>query len=234
MIIVPVTAGSFSEALFQIGGANKVADAIELRLDYFPKLAESELSRMIKACEKPCICTCRSVPEGGRFSGTEAERASVLLAALRHGAHYVDVEYEMDQRLRKKVFAAARKRRAKVIVSKHCMGHTPPLRELRELLAAMAKEKAHVVKIVTKARKKSDSKAVLALFRDAGRKRIRLIAFCMGEHGKESRVLSIFLGAFATFASLAEGLESAPGQMTAHEMREKLKGRGNAGRRRND
>jgi 3-dehydroquinate dehydratase len=41
----------------------------------------------------------------------------------------------------------------------------------------------------------------------------------MGENGKVSRLLSPLFGAFFTFASLEQGNETAPGQMTIQDMR---------------
>ena len=41
----------------------------------------------------------------------------------------------------------------------------------------------------------------------------------MGEHGKVSRLLSPLFGGFFTFASLEQGSETAPGQMSIKEMR---------------
>ena len=219
MIIVPVVAMNMPDALAQVKAANKVCDAIELRLDYFQKLGEHELSRLMAACKKPCICTCRSAKEGGRFEGPDNVRVQVLKSAIKNGAHYVDIEFETKPSLRKSLYKYAKVRRAKVILSKHCTTHTPPLKELRALLERMRKDNAHVVKIVAKANKHDDNKVILALFKDASRKRVRLIAFCMGDLGKDSRILSRFIGGFATFASLGKGLESAQGQISVQEMR---------------
>lgn len=219
MIIIPITAKNIDDALFMIDGASKAADAIELRLDYFVGPTQKEIARLVKACAKPCICTCRSKGEGGKFSGTESERIRILLKAIKAGCHYVDVEFETKPVLRKKVYTFAKKHHAKVILSRHCTTHTPPLAELSELLEKMRKDKAHVVKIVAKATRHSDNKVILGLFRDANRKRVKLIAFCMGDIGMDSRILSRFLGAFATFASLSAGHKSAEGQITVHEMK---------------
>ncbi|HLC93073.1 MAG TPA: type I 3-dehydroquinate dehydratase [archaeon] len=220
MIIVPVVAKTVSEANDKIAHANKVADAIELRLDYFEKLGEHELMRMIKACEKPCVCTCRTIAEGGKFAGRENTAAQVLIGAIKAGAHFVDVEFEMKPLLRKKIMEFAKKHNAQVILSKHFTSRTPSKKELNALFIKMIKEKAHVIKIVTKATKHSDNGIVLELFKDAKKKKIRLIAFCMGEHGRDSRVLSKLLGAFAGFASLGKGFESAEGQIPIDEFRQ--------------
>ncbi len=220
MIIVPVVAKNLNEALGQIERANSRADAIELRLDNFEKLGDDSLARMIKACGKGCICTCRTVAEGGKFSGKDETAMQVLMGAIKNGAHFVDLEFGMKPQLRKKLMDYANAHNAQVILSKHFTLHTPDKKELKSLFEKMAKEKgAHVVKIVTKATKHSDNSVVLELFKDAKKKRIKLIAFCMGEHGKDSRVLSRLLGAFGSFASIRKGFESAEGQIPVDEFR---------------
>ena len=219
MIIVPVVAKNVNQALLQIRRANSRADGIELRLDHFEKLGEAELERMIRACRKPCICTCRTIGEGGEFQGSEEMGMQVLMRAIKHGAHFVDLEFTIKPALRKKLIEYAKKHRAQVILSRHFTKHTPSKKELNALLGKMAREKAHVVKIVTHATKHTDNAIVLELFKDARKKKVELIAFCMGEKGKDSRVLSKLLGAFASFASLGRGLESAPGQIPLDEFR---------------
>ena len=219
MIVVPIVAKNSSEAIRQIGKANGKADGIELRLDYFSRLGEAELKRLIHACKKPCICTCRSAAEGGNFVGSEATALQVLMGAIKHGCHFVDLEFGVKPALRKKLMDYAKKHGAKVILSRHFVSHTPTKKELSALLKKMAKEKAHVVKIVTKAAKKEDGTVVLELFKDAKRHKVELSAFGMGEQGKDSRVLSKLLGGFASFASLEKGLESAQGQLTLDEFR---------------
>ena len=208
MIVAPVVAKTVRESLAQIARANSEADAIELRLDYFEKLGEAELKRLIHACKKPCICTCRTHGEGGKFRSTEAAAAQVLMAAAKLGSQYVDIEFVMKTALRKKVSQYAKKHGAKIILSRHFTSHTPSKKELSSLLSKMAKEKSHVIKIVTKASKRMDNEVVLGLFRAAKKHKTQLIAFCMGEHGKDSRVLSRLLGAFASFASLGKDRKS--------------------------
>ena len=71
---------------------------------------------------------------------------------------------------------------------------------------------ANVCKIVTTAKKIEDNLAVLNFVSSMSSK-AKLVCFCMGEHGKVSRLLSPMFGAFFTFASLELGSETAAGQM---------------------
>ena len=76
---------------------------------------------------------------------------------------------------------------------------------------------ADICKIITTAKRFEDNNRILELvheFRDR-----RIIGFAMGDEGRLSRVLSPLAGAYFTFASAAEGSESAPGQITVAELR---------------
>jgi 3-dehydroquinate dehydratase len=44
------------------------------------------------------------------------------------------------------------------------------------------------------------------------------VSFAMGPSGITSRILSPLLGGYLTYASLGEGKESAPGQVTVSEL----------------
>jgi 3-dehydroquinate dehydratase len=48
---------------------------------------------------------------------------------------------------------------------------------------------------------------------------IQIITLCMGPMGRISRIAAPLLGGYLTFASLAEGEESADGQMPLIEMK---------------
>jgi 3-dehydroquinate dehydratase type I len=82
---------------------------------------------------------------------------------------------------------------------------------------------AHIVKICTYARAMEDNLQVLGLIPYARKKGRTIIAFCMGEKGRISRVMAPLLGSYLSYASLDKGSESAPGQLTIAEMREILR-----------
>jgi 3-dehydroquinate dehydratase type I len=78
---------------------------------------------------------------------------------------------------------------------------------------------ADVVKIVPFARSWEDNLNILSLIPLAKEKKQKIVAFCMGEKGKISRIFSPFLGAAWTYASLSQSKVSAPGQLTVRELR---------------
>ena len=71
------------------------------------------------------------------------------------------------------------------------------------------------IKIVTNAKSTDDSTRVLELYSKTDK--ISLIAFAMGDHGRISRILSLYLGSPYTYVSL--GKPVAPGQFSVDEIK---------------
>ena len=221
MICVPIIESKISTAIEQIEKANKITDMIELRLDYFSTLTETELKQLITKCKKPVICTCRRMEESGFFKESESKRITVLKNAMKLKADYIDLEFDTPKIQKEKIFDYKKehKLKTKIILSKHYFGFTPQYEELQKLLDKMYTKKIEVVKIVTKANTYEDNKIMFELLRYAKRKGIKLIAFCIGNIGRDSRILSMPLGSFITFASLEKGKESADGQISIIELK---------------
>ena len=106
--------------------------------------------------------------------------------------------------------------RKQLILSKHNFASTPF--DLDPMLAAVARERPHVVKIACKAATVVDAVRMLDELRRSAAAR-PTIALSMGEPGIITRVMARKFGALLTFASLDAGKESAPGQVTLADMR---------------
>ncbi len=219
MIAVPIVESKVSEALEKIKAANEEADMIELRLDYFNELGEKDLEKLVRACRKPVICTCRPIEQGGKFRESESKRAAVLRRCIKLKADYIDIEFEMSKVQKEKIYEELEEGETKIILSKHYYGFTPHLPELVKLMNKMRKEKHDVLKIVTKANGQEDAKIIFSLLKEARNKGEKIIAFCMGRLGRDSRILCMPLGSFLTFASLEAGKESADGQIPVKELK---------------
>ena len=209
MICVPIVGPGMEQALQDIETCCDLADFIELRLDLIDGF---DLPRLIKAATgKPCIVTNRAKMDGGQFPGTEEERVAVIRQAIDAGAEYIDIETSTPGDLLRLVLE--NKGDSKAILSHHDFTRTDPnLEPLYELMTQMPGD---VLKIVTYAQDLNDNLVLFRLLSRARRDDIKLIAFCMGEKGEISRVLSPMMGGFLTFGSLLRGKESAPGQIPA-------------------
>jgi len=190
-------------------------DFIEIRFDYFDRSNINQVLEFALDHKEKAVFTCRAPSEGGKYTGPETDRVTMLrrLAAFR--PMFLDVEYNtmvanddlMDQ------FAA---QNCDTLVSWHNFDLTPSTKELGILLDKM-KEYSSNVKIVTMAKNMSDNLTVLKLYETAKRSNTNLITFCMGEYGVLSRVLCTYAGAPFTYASLTDAI--APGQLTLKKMR---------------
>jgi 3-dehydroquinate dehydratase type I len=224
MICIPIMARDTTEAVKKIARANPLADLLELRLD---AMESFRLADMIQEASKPVIVTYRSRKEGGHSSKDDESRARHLLNAIENKADYVDLEYNMSPDLRDQILQ--NRRESKIISSVHILDITPSREELDRIFDGLAGTGADIVKIVTRARQPEDNLRVMDLIPRATEMDLKIIALCMGEVGRISRVASLLFGGYLTFASLDQGEESADGQIPVKEMRkmlERLKAKG--------
>jgi 3-dehydroquinate dehydratase type I len=214
-LCVPIVETSVERAYTAIKEADRLADLIELRVDY---LGGGDLALLFRNRLKPLIVTNRRKEEGGRYRGEERKRLSVLEKAIDLGADYIDVELATEASFLKNLIRNRGK--TQVILSFHDFRRTPSLRELQKLFIRMIGLGVRVIKIVPFAESWEDNLTVLSLIPFARERRQKIVAFCMGEKGKISRVISPLLGAAWTYASLNRNKNSAPGQLTVQELTE--------------
>lgn len=201
------------KALIAIKEVNRLADLIELRADY---LRGAKLALLLENQQKPFIVTNRSKEEGGQYKGKERKRLSVLQEAIDLGADYIDVELATERSSLQGLIR--NKKGTQVILSFHDFRRTPSPKELQRLFGQMIRLGADVIKIVPFARSWEDNLNILSLIPFAKARRQKIVAFCMGEKGKISRIFSPFFGAAWTYASLNQSRASAPGQLTVREL----------------
>jgi 3-dehydroquinate dehydratase/shikimate dehydrogenase len=132
--------------------------------------------------------------------------------AIRCGAHAVDVEIETAEASPEKT--AALRPRAQVIVSYHNYENTPPIDPVMKRLTRIP---ADAYKLVTTARKLSDTGRVLAASKASGR--TPMIVLAMGELGFSSRVLAPAFGGIFTYAAPMSAEGTAAGQVCARQLR---------------
>ena len=194
---------SLRRAMHHAAGAG--ADAVELRLDFLDTPpTDEDLAALLAQPRIETIVTCRPTAEGGHFDGDEPRRLAILRKAAQLGADWIDVEESVAPRLRPG---------GRVILSRHDFAGRPD--DLTGLARRLDASDAAANKIAFAPAGPEDALAALDVIRDA---RKPTIALAMGEPGLLSRVLARKLGALGSFAALATGAESAPGQPTLEEM----------------
>ena len=159
-----------------------------------------------------------------------------LIRAIEAGARYVDVEIEAQKQMSKRVRQAAHENGTVFIRSYHDFEGTSSFEALKAVVEKCVYHGADMVKIVTTAHSEADVEKVLALYewcreeKKSGNERIGaladggLLAFCMGEAGRQSRVDCLKLGAPYTYAALSEEEAAAPGQWATADMKKEIYG----------
>ena len=190
-------------------------DVVEIRLD---SMVKADIYNCCSLVQKPLLFTNRPLWEGGAFDGTEKRRIAPLLEAVRQDVAYIDFELRADQRLRKRLLAATRMTSTRMVLSWHNFESTPPQAELEDVLAQMVESGAHIGKIVTTAHSPEDALRVLGLQEQAKAANFPLSCFCMGAPGRITRLATLYLGGFMTYACLNDAEATAPGQLSLEQL----------------
>jgi 3-dehydroquinate dehydratase/shikimate dehydrogenase len=190
---------------------------LEFRLDYLskPALALPRIKRFMESHPGTVvIATCRRVASGGKFRGSIASQLDILGKALAAGCQLADVELQTASKCKPEQLKKLRTRAA-LILSFHDFRGT---KKLDETLQKMLAYPADFYKIVSTATTLADNVTMIKFLAREGDKH-SLVGMCMGEQGFISRVLGVRAGSVFTFASAIAGEETAPGQVTAQELR---------------
>src|SRR5262245_37930332 len=107
-------------------------DMVELRLD---GVRDADVAGALQGRRVPALVTCRPTWEGGRYDGSEEERARTLSRALELGAEFVDVEWRAITQSNGAFKAIVDREPARVIVSCHDFDGMP--RDLADRVRAM-------------------------------------------------------------------------------------------------
>jgi 3-dehydroquinate dehydratase-1/3-dehydroquinate dehydratase/shikimate dehydrogenase len=206
----------------QAASMQALADVIEIRLD---SMIKADIATCQSLFEKPLLFTNRPLWEGGVFEGPEEKRILPLLEAVRREVAYVDLELRADQRLRKRLLAAVSLSPTRLVLSWHNFEATPPQAELEKVLAQMIESGAGtggvdkvIGKIVTTAHRPEDALRVLRLQEQAKAANFPLSCFCMGEAGRITRLATLYLGGYMTYACLNDAQATAPGQLSLAQL----------------
>ncbi len=218
------------EEIFSILESGDVEMA-EIRLDRCP-LSPDDIEELFSTSDVPLVATCRIgeikkriagdaelMPSDTRKIDTKAvqEAESRLTTAIHAGAAFADLEIEAPPMMSKRIRRETNESGTVLIRSYHDFSGTDSLEALKALTEKCFSIGADIAKIVTAASNAADSERVLELYDSFDP--AKLIAFAMGENGRNSRVECLAKGAPYTYASLSEDEAAAPGQISVGEMK---------------
>jgi len=222
-ICVPIcerTVAAFGRAGARVGEAG---DLIELRLDC---LDGSELERAMQGMEVllesfklPKIVTLRPSEQGGyRDLDNQARDQFWHMGAQLATAEFLDLELDMVERWSSSEDPISRSLDwKKVICSHHDFAGVRS--DIDEIYERMARTPARILKIAAQGADVTDCIPVFQLLERAGREGRELIGIAMGSAGIMTRVLGPSRGSYLTYGSSDNESSTAPGQITADELR---------------
>jgi 3-dehydroquinate dehydratase / shikimate dehydrogenase len=190
---------------------------LELRLDYLsrPGLALPKIRQFFDIHPQAVvIATCRRAASGGKFRGSLASQLDLLVKAAAAGCQLVDVELQSAARSKPQQLEKLRTKAA-LILSFHDFHAT---KRLDETFEKMRDIPADFYKVVSTATTLYDN-VVMMKFLEKASESHSVVGLCMGEQGIISRVLSVRAGSTFTFAAVTADEKTAPGQVTAQELR---------------
>ncbi len=210
--------------------ALEICEMAEIRLDNC-NLSMKEIDDVFSS-DVPLVATCRvadvmanepalqdpSLSEPSRRIKAMQMAEKRLVRAIEAGARYVDVEMEVEKQMSKRIRNAAHESGTVFIRSYHDFEGTDSLEGLKAMVEKCQYHGADIVKLVTTARTQDDVDRVMALYNEPGCADGNLIAFCMGEAGRQSRLDCLKCGSPYTYAALTAEEAAAPGQWPTEEM----------------
>ena len=208
------------------------AEIVEIRLDYFPKILETDpltLKPLLECCDIPIIFTLRSASEGGKNSLKEAVRIEYIKSLIELKPQYIDLEARLPPDILKTLYRLAIQNSVKVIYSSHDFERTPNIVNAQTLIYQIIKKcegleeennPNAIIKVVFTAKGGQDNLVAVQLVRWLRRMDRNIICFCMGEKGVYSRLESLKAGAYLTFASMDKA--TAPGQLNINDLKKDL------------
>lgn len=219
MICTSIQRRSYEEILSLLD--DPWVEMAEVRLDLC-SLSDEQTEDLFSNTDTPLIATCRTGTPGpdGPLSEAEAERR--LSLAIRAGARFADLELEASADFSKRFRELCRECGTEIIRSYHDYSGTPSPELLAQIRSRCCRYGADVAKIVVTAHCEEDCRIVEGLY-DSPQEG-RLVAFAMGDAGRETRLRCLALGAPFTYASCGDGLATASGQYSFEEMHRRVYG----------
>lgn len=193
--------------------ALKKSDYVEVRFDFLKIEQIPDALEVIKKDLNKIVCTLRPKTEGGKFSGNEKERIAIIKLIAEYNPFLLDIEFNTLKK-NSSLVKYLKSTKTKLLVSWHDFKKTPNSTKLKKKMNQMSKFSSNV-KIVCTAKSTDDSTRMLELYSKKGKN--NLISFAMGDFGRISRILCLYLGSPYTYVSLGKAI--APGQFSVDEVK---------------
>ena len=208
---------------------------VEFRFDYINKaeyLTEKFVRQLKNLLENKsfCIFTLRHDSEGGKIRIEKSQRLNKLKILIKSQPDFFDIEMNSDLETLRSIINLSFTKKVKLIFSYHNLEMTPNYKKAKELILKFEEKVIKndlnkfdilgqsVYKIIFTAQNFEDNLVPLEICKEFSKNKKKIISFCMDELGMLSRVISLKLGSFLTYAALEE--ETASGQINVHTLQQ--------------
>ena len=206
MICTTIQNRTLEEIQDLLENSSPVIQMAEIRLDRCP-LDEEGIAELFSNSDTPLVATCRVAGDG---NGTWNEAEAKLLVAIEAGAAFIDLEIEAPKEVGKRLRRACNEYGTTMIRSCHFFDGVPSTETLLETMEKCRKFGGEISKVTGLASSQEEVGRIMSLYDNDSSG--RLIAFAMGETGKDSRLDCLSKGAPFAYAALNEKEAAAPGQ----------------------
>lgn len=225
-LCVPVTGTNMEEIKSQLIELSFLDfDMIEWRADYYFSM---EGLALIKDSfpTKELIFTIRTVAEGGECTADDDGLLFLYnLVALSGKIDILDLELEGICKTNPEIVGKMKQAGMKILISNHDFEKTPGKQEIIDRYKRMEILGGDIGKIAVMPKDLDDVEKLMNGAKEArSQLEMPIIAISMGELGKKTRIDGEEFGSIITFGSLNK--PSAPGQIGARELKQKLEARG--------
>jgi len=217
-ICVSICARTIAELIERAGAVRGHGDLRELRFDclekdelaadVFDKLKTNLALIFSQVDSEMCVTTFRPKEHGGNRDLSPLERSNFWNAGFE--TEFADLEEDLVDQSWSWLWGNR-------ICSFHDFVGVPD--DIESVFNKLARLETGLIKIAVAVHDATDAIPVWNLFGLAERERVRIIPIAMGEAGKWTRILGLAHDAPLTYASLDEDGKTAPGQISASDMR---------------
>ena len=212
-ICIPICERTLDALKSAAARARREGNLIEFRLDCLSATELSRIDEVISTAGLATILTFRPAEQGGYRELDHETRYEFWQRQLNlAGSYLMDLELDLVEN-----FTSTSIDWKRVIGSHHDFTELPG--DLEQIYQRLARSPVRVIKIAIQARDVTDCIPVFQLLDHARADGREVIAIAMGPAGIATRIMGPARGSFLTYASLDTEAATAPGQLTAQQLK---------------
>jgi 3-dehydroquinate dehydratase-1 len=223
-ICVPINEKENAVIIEKLFLAKKLkADLAEI---WIGEVQNPDFQKIITESPLPVIVNCKGNDEQGSFSGTEEEKAHILLQSAEARAEYIDFSADFYFRFMQEekflsVYSTFRQQyHCKTIISLHYFHGTPGFLPLSKKISTLTNLNPDIIKCAAVPKTLKDVVTMIRLAEKLSAKNIPHILLSMGKLGKITRIASPILNNEIMFAPLDTSQKTASGQISLKNLHE--------------